>query len=61
MARKQAPKTLVATQSFHLERDGRTVIVKRGELVQSDDPVVKGREALFEDLRDEPAGTPSGS
>jgi hypothetical protein len=61
MARKPRPKTLVANQSFHLEQDGRTLIVKRGELVQSDDPVVKGREPLFEELRDEPAGTASGS
>ena len=60
MARKKV-RELVATQSFHIEQDGRTLIVKRGELVRSDDPVVRGREGLFEELRDGPAGTPSGS
>ena len=61
MARKAAPKQLVATATFHVEVEGRTLIVKRGELVQSDDPVVKGHEGFFEELREEPAGTPSGS
>ncbi|MGW9196057.1 hypothetical protein [Micromonospora chersina] len=39
---------LRATQAFHTTLDGVDRFVPAGELVQDDDPVVTGREGLFE-------------
>jgi hypothetical protein len=39
---------VVATQPFAVEVDDRDVIVHEGDVFPANDPVVKGREHLFE-------------
>jgi hypothetical protein len=39
---------VVATQPFAVEVKGREVMVHDGDVYLADDPVVKGREHLFE-------------
>ncbi|NYV72983.1 hypothetical protein [Streptomyces sp. UH6] len=39
-----------ATQPFTAYLDGVPRVVRTGDLVQDDDPVLKGRERLFEDV-----------
>ena len=41
---------VVATQPFAVEVKGREVMVHDGDVYPADDPVVKGREHLFEPL-----------
>lgn len=41
---------VVATQPFAVEVKGREVMVHDGDVYASNDPVVKGREHLFEPL-----------
>ncbi len=43
-----AKEEVVATESFACTVDDDLVVVREGEVVASDHPVVKGREELFE-------------
>lgn len=48
--RASAGRLLRARQAFATTADGQTVVIQPGAIVQLDDPIVKGREALFEDF-----------
>lgn len=48
MAKKDA-RALCARQSFHVGRR----FIPRGTVVRSDDPVIEGREHLFQDVNEE--------
>jgi hypothetical protein len=48
-------RKLQARQQFEAEIDGATVIVLEGARFPSNDPIVKGREALFEPTGRAPA------
>lgn len=47
-----------ANQGFACEVDGKRRFVGRGELVGDKDPVVKGRESLFDDVVETADKTP---
>lgn len=49
------------TASFVAYRDGIPVVVNVGQLLDADDPLVKGREAHFEDIDTHMAQRPSGT
>jgi hypothetical protein len=46
--RKAGDDLFVARQSFATIVDGATVIIQQGTVVDSGDPVLKGRKQLFE-------------
>ena len=52
MARQQAGggQLFAARQAFAANVDGVTVIIQPGQVVDANDPVLKGREDLFEDF-----------
>jgi hypothetical protein len=43
-------RVFVARTSFAAFIDGRTVLVQPGQLVDADDPILKGRENLFNEF-----------
>lgn len=47
-----------AVQSFTTSIDGRRRAVSRGDLVASNDPVVKGREQMFEPVVEDATAAP---
>ena len=53
MAQTKQMKVLVCRRGFAAPRkDGRMRVVKGGEMVPADDPIVKGREHLFDPLEE---------
>lgn len=49
MAHKQAGGELfVARSAFACTLDGQTLIIQPGQVVDANDPILKGRETLFE-------------
>jgi len=51
-ARKQKSGTLICNQSFATTENGRPRVVRKGTAVVANDPVVKGREKLFDAAED---------
>lgn len=51
-ARKQKSGTLICNQSFATTENGRPRVVRKGTAVIANDPVVKGREKLFDTAED---------
>ncbi|MGP3684150.1 hypothetical protein ACTVZO_05450 [Streptomyces sp. IBSNAI002] len=49
------------TASFVAYRDGMPVVITVGQLMDSDDPLISGREALFEDINTHMARRPGGA
>lgn len=44
------PRLFAARSAFAANLDGETVIIQPGQVVDAGDPILKGREALFEDF-----------
>lgn len=51
-ARKQKSGTLICNQSFATNENGRPRVVRKGTAIAAADPVVKGREHLFDTAED---------
>lgn len=47
MPRKPKPQALVAKQSFSVQAPGRDRMVRKGDVLSPDDPIVVGRESMF--------------
>lgn len=48
--RKAGDGLYVARQAFATQLDGVTVVIQPGQVVDAGDPILKGREALFDDF-----------
>jgi hypothetical protein len=44
------PQLFAARQAFAAILDGQTIIMKPGDVVDANDPILKGRKDLFEDF-----------
>jgi len=52
MARQQAGggQLFTARQAFAANLNGETIIIQPGQVVDANDPILKGRESLFDDF-----------